>query len=459
MIDNPRKQAILCLHQQGKSAREISRLLAVSRNTVKKIVQEDKEPKATTPLSHLDEKEELIKATFKSAQGNVVRVKEIIKQEHKIEIPYSTLTQYVRAYDLRQKKRIKGHYHFEPGEEMQHDTSPHKVMIGGTLKTAQCAALIFSYSRLLYVQYYPRFTRFEAKIFLRAALVAMQGACGRCVIDNTNVVLAAGSGADAVIASEMQAFSRMFNFEFYAHAVGDPNRKGRIERPFYYVETNFLTGRRFQSWDDLNAQALNWCENVANAKEKRILGMSPKAAFVMEKNRLIPLPKDIPLIYEHYQRIIDSQGYINFESNRYSAPENLIGTLVDVYKYSDCIEIFYRNVCLGSHERALDQRNARITNKAHHPSIYRRAHRKLACEEERLLLGHDETLDVYLSQIKKHVRGRGVRQFKRLLDLKRTYPSLAFMRAIEQAQLYGLYDMNRLEELVIKFVSGDYFNL
>jgi hypothetical protein len=34
-------------------------------------------------------------------------------------------------------------------------------------------------------------------------------------------------------------------YRFRAHRVGNPDRKGRIERPFAYVETNFLVGRSF----------------------------------------------------------------------------------------------------------------------------------------------------------------------------------------------------------------------
>ena len=38
---------------------------------------------------------------------------------------------------------------------MQHDTSPHRVVLGDKTVTAQCAALVLAYSRRLFVQYYP----------------------------------------------------------------------------------------------------------------------------------------------------------------------------------------------------------------------------------------------------------------------------------------------------------------
>jgi hypothetical protein len=90
--------------------------------------------------------------------------------------------------------------------------------------------LVLAYSRRLFIQYYPRFCRFEAKHFLREAVRFMDGACPVCIIDDTSVILAAGTGADAVIAPEMHAFARTLGFSFRAHRVGHPDRKGRALR-------------------------------------------------------------------------------------------------------------------------------------------------------------------------------------------------------------------------------------
>ena len=96
--------------------------------------------------------------------------------------------------------------------------------------------------------------------------------------------------------------------------------KGRIERNFFFVETNFLPGRSFTDFDDLNRQALAWCQEVANANPKRVLGMSPEAAYVIEKPYLQPLPSALPPIYELFDRVVDLNGYVSLESNRYYLP-------------------------------------------------------------------------------------------------------------------------------------------
>jgi len=64
-----------------------------------------------------------------------------------------------------------------------------------------------------------------------------------------------------------------------------------------------------------------------------------------------------------------------------------------------------------------------------------------------------------VAELKKRAPGRGVAKLKRLLTLKRTYPPEPFLAAIEQAAHYGLYDLNRLEALILKQVSGTFFDL
>ena len=51
------------------------------------------------------------------------------------------------------------------------------------------------------------------------------------------------------------------------------------------------------------------------------------------------------------------------------------------------------------------------------------------------------------------------RALRRLIEMKRTYPAGPFIAAIEQALRYGLFDLGRLEDLILKQVAGDFFAL
>jgi len=411
--------------------------------------------------SSSEELSPVLREVFKRSEGNAVRVQEILQSEYGHTIPYSTLTRIVRDLDLRDdnKKRRSGIYEFGPGQEMQHDTSPHQVLMGEKKVKAQCAGLVLAYSRKLFIQYSPAFTRFEARVFLDRAFRFMEGVCLRCIIDNTSVIVAHGSGPEAEIAPEMERFGHIFGVTFIPHAVGDADRKAKMERNFFYAERNFLAGRTFTDWQDLNEQAKRWCIEVANQKVKRSLGMSPEAAYLMEKPHLTPLPPYLPPVYQTFYRTVDVAGYIQIDTNRYSVPERLIGKEVEVHKVWDRIEVFFKNQKVADHPRLIDKRETRITAQGHHPPLNRQKAHEGPCTEEKTLVGQSEGLNQYVEELKRRSSGRGVRHMRRLLDLKRTYPPEAFKKAIVQALRYGLYDLSRLEQIILSQVQGDFFTI
>jgi hypothetical protein len=64
-----------------------------------------------------------------------------------------------------------------------------------------------------------------------------------------------------------------------------------------------------------------------------------------------------------------------------------------------------------------------------------------------------------VEEIKKRSPGRAVRQMRKLLSLKRTYPAKAFLQAVEEALHYGMVDLARLEQMILSYVAGDFFNI
>jgi transposase len=460
MITQENQQAILSLFQRGLPIRQISQLLKISRNTIRQVIRGKGSERSPKP-SPCEEVSAIIPEIFKRSGGNVVRVQEILQSEYGRSLPYSTLTRIVRNQELREdkKKHRSGTYEFGPGQEMQHDTSPHQVLLGGKKVKAQCAGLVLGYSRKLFIQYYPSFTRFEARVFLDAAFRFMEGTCQRCIIDNTSVIVAHGSGPEAEIAPEMERFGQIFGVRFIPHAVNDADRKAKMERNFAYTENNFLAGRTFTDWPDLNFQAKQWCQEVANQKVKRSLGLSPEAVYLIERPHLRPLPPYIPAVYLTLYRMVDVAGYVQVDTNRYSVPERLIGKEVEVHKLWDRVEVFFKNQKVADHPRLLDKRETRITTPGHHPPFNRQRAHEGPSVEEKSLLGQMPWLDPFVKELKRRSSGRGLRPMRKLLDLKRTYPPEAFEKAIREALRYGLFDLPRLEQMILSYVAGDFFNI
>jgi hypothetical protein len=217
---------------------------------------------------------------------------------------------------------------------------------------------------MLFAQCYPTFNRFYAKIFLTEAFKFLDGAAERCTIDNTSVIIASGSGPDAVVAPEMAAFARRFGFTFVAHRIGDANRSAGVERSFHYIENNFYPGRDFSSLSDLNAQLRAWCIQ-SNNTFRRHLQAKPVDLFRTEQPQLKPLPPHIPEVYALHHRVVDLCGYVHLHTNRYSVPPEHIGRDVELRETLDQVRVFARRQLIATHARQREGAHCRITASEH----------------------------------------------------------------------------------------------
>ena len=371
-------------------------------------------------------------------------------------LSYQALTAFCRRHGIGQPPKLPaGRYHFEPGAEMQHDTSPHRARIGGKQLLVQTASLVLCYSRVLFCQMYPRFDRFACKVFLTDALQYISGACKNCMIDNTHVVVLRGTGREMVPVAEMEAFAERYGFRFQAHEKGDSNRSARVERPFHFIEHNFLAGREFADWDELNAQARAWCDKK-NALFRKHLHAAPRELFATEKPTLEPLPEWVPEVYRLHQRIVDVEGSVCVHGHRYSVPYELIGRQVEVRETKDRVLVYRGPRELASHKKLLDSKPRRISDPAHRPPRGIRLKRG-PIEEERKLLAALPELDTYVSELKRRAPGRGTLALRRLWNIVRDYPHTAVIAAVRVAQHYGMFELERLERMVLRNLGDNNF--
>ena len=459
MLDQGQRTAILELHRKGHGKRRIARALGISRATVRQVIASasTEVPRLERP-SRAEMHRERILELYASCQGNLVRVHEELLAEG-VELSYPALTAFCRGQGIGQKEKVPaGRYHFEPAEEMQHDTSPHDLVLGGKRRRVQTASLVLCYSRMLFFQFYPRFTRFDCKVFLTEALRYLGGACGICMIDNTHLVVLKGTGREMVPVPEMAAFAERYDFEFRAHEKGDANRSGRVERPFNFIENNFLAGRRFEGWEEANRQARQWCDKV-NASFKRHLRASPRELFAVERPELKPLPLWVPEVYLLHHRIVDVEGYATVNTNRYSVPARLIGRRVEVRETRERIEVYDGPRLVATHRRQVDPMGRRFALPEHRPQRGRGLQRKKPLAEEKALLQEAPEIQEYVAALKSRAAGRGTLALRRLLAMVRDYPREPVLRAVHAAQHYGLYDLERLERMVLRQIAHDYFVL
>jgi transposase len=461
MLNTDTRAAILRLRREGHGLRTIARALGVSRNAVRRVL--DSGTEQVPPMERaqsLTPQLETIQALYLDCKGNVVRVHEELDAGG-VSVAYSTLTAFCRRHGIGVTPKLRaGRYHFEPGEEMQHDTSPHTVVLGDRPRKLQCASVVQCHSRMLFAHVYPTFKRFTCKAFLTDALVFFGGSASRCMVDNTSVVVARGTGKQAVFAPEMEAFGQRFGFTFAAHEVGDANRSARVERPFHYIENNFYPGRTFSDLPDLNCQLLAWCQ-AANRKVKRVLHAAPVELFAAERPHLVPLPLVVPPVTEVHARRVDLEGYVHLHTNRYSVPDALIGRAVSVHETKDRVRVFVGHRVQTEHERVEDGARLRRTLPEHrHPG---RTHKPAAhlppLPEETLLRAVGPTFSTFVDRLRQSHGGRAVRPIRQLHRLYLDYATEVLQEVLCRALAHGLLDLHRIERMVLRHIAGDFFRL
>ena len=144
------------------------------------------------------------------------------------------------------------------------------------------------------------------------------------------VVVARHEGDEPIYNTRFLAFATHYGFRPVACRPRRPQTKGKVERPFYFVETNLLSGREFRSLEHLNDVTAWWLAEVADVRIHRQTRRRPIDMHAEEIPHLIPLPERSYEVAEVVYRTVDAEGFISYGQNRYSVPWHYIGQVLSV---------------------------------------------------------------------------------------------------------------------------------
>lgn len=454
MIDADKRKSIFLLHQEGMSAREIAKRLHLSRNSVHKIIaQAGQMPKVIHPAKPSIDPD-LLRQLYRECKGFIQRVHEKLQEEHKISIPYPTLTRWLRKLGISQNVETRcARVPDEPGAEMQHDTSVYQVQLGGVRTRVVASLLYLRYSKRRYLRFYRAFDRFNMKCFLHQGLMHWGYSARECIIDNTNLARLRGTGARAVMVPEMEAFAKEHGFRFICHEIKHSDRKAGEERSFWTVETNFLPGRTFQDMEDLNRQALEWATVRLEHRPQGKAKLIPAKAFEHELGFLTPLPAHLPAPYRIHDRGIDQYGYVAFAANYFWVPGTLRGD-VKVLEYIDRLVIYHARELLVQYPMPpSDVKNKTFPEKNPVPRGEPQHRRASSQDEEkrlRAIPGASAYLDFCLEApgLQRHVF------LRKLFALSQKMTPELFTRTVQRALLYKILSLDTLERIARIQIDG-----
>ena len=452
------RQAVRTLFERGKKKKEIARFLRIDVKTVRSIL--DREPgTAENRSDKILVDYDVLKNLYAECDGYAQRMHEILTEERKIPIGYSTLTRLLREYGIGERHEQRSHrYPDIPGEEMQHDTSMYFVKLGETRRKLICSGLYLRYSKMRYITFYPHFDRFRMKCFIHEALRFLGYTAKICIIDNTNLAVLYGTGERAVFHPEMIAFAENYGFQWKAHRIRHANRKAGKERNFFTLETNFFPGRTFRDLEDLNRKAFQWATERFASRPQAKTRLIPSELFEQEKPYLVKLPAYIEAPYREHKRDIDQYGYVALDGNFYWVPEKVHGKLT-VIEYDTSISIYHTQRKLQDYPLPPDGvKNQPFAPPGVTPPHHAPRNRKHGCkEEEKQLRQLGPVSGAYVDYIqstacKIRYKPKFIRE---LHGLMKKISKLLFLKTAERALHYHIDSIASVERIAEQLVRNE----
>lgn len=336
----------------------------------------------------------------------------------------------------------------EPGLQGQMDWSPYRIKF---LKTGpaqvQCFSYILGFSRRQFIDFTPRRDFYTLIRRHQDAFAHFGGSVAQCLYDSEKTVVLRWEAGRPLINPAFAAFITHYRCKPVICRRGRPQTKGKIERPFQYVEGNLLCGREFADLEDLRACARWWLAEKSDLHRHDTTGRAPLELFLeQEQVALTPLPLHPYDCAEAALRVCDLDGYIDFETNRYPVPYEHATDILTM-------KATEREVLIYSPELSLIVRHERAPKGAGHTldgaSIHRHKTIRYGLEpvqEQFLELG--EHAEEFLGGLKsRHPKNAGFHA-RAILYLKERYHCDDINAALGHACRYHAHDCKSVERIL-----------
>ena len=253
-----------------------------------------------------------------------------------------------------------------PGEQAQVDWGHFgHIEIGRARRPLMAFVMVLSYSRKIFLQFY-----LDARManFLRghsAAFDAWQGVPRVLLYDNLKSAVLERRGDAIRFNPALLEYAAHYRFEPRPVAVARGNEKGRVERAIRYVRDNFFSARDWTDINDLNKQAIDWCEGkTADRMCPEDRTQTVRDVFNQEKSTFITLPDNPYPTHDREGVQVGKTPYARFDLNDYSIPHTHVRRTVTVCATLDMISVLDGAVTIATHQRSFDK-GEQIEDKAH----------------------------------------------------------------------------------------------
>jgi transposase len=445
------KRTIFDIHRladEGGSVRAIARTLHLARKTVAKYLRDPNPPRRRPErASKLDPfRDEIGRLLAIDPTASAVVVRQRIAPQG-FEGGITIVRDYLRRVrPAAHPKPAFVRFESPPGQQCQIDWGHFGALAyGATQRKLYCLAVVVCHSRLLYLE----FTHSQRQeTFHRCLLHAFQffqGTPRELVHDNLATAVLERDGPLVRFNEPFLEFLRPFKIVPLACGVAKPHEKGKVEKgAIHYIRHNFWPLRTFTGLGDVQNQATDWRDQVANRRVHRTTGQRPVERF--EPHALRPLPELLPDCRDTQLAKVHSDFSVHFDANTYTVPPWAVGKTVVVKADAHHVIVYLKDKPIATHPRCW-QRKQRIELPHHRQAAHRHHARHWRSEEVAAFVSLGELAKRYLERLAATQQPLK-KSVQRLLALRDAYGTPALLTALEHALAHQAYGAHYVENIL-----------
>jgi hypothetical protein len=349
---------------------------------------------------------------------------------------------YAHLRELRHTladRRVTMRFETPAGQQGQFDWACYTIVLAGMATKVTVFCLTLAYSRRKF--YWPSLDASQDSIFeaLEAGLRYFGGSPKEVLVDNARALVLDAHPARFTWNPHFLELCGHYRLQPRACQVRRPQTKGKVERPFYYLEQHFIKGN---AWDSFEAFAHDLAVFAADELDHSIhstTGEAPIERFAAERDHLTPLATT-PFVGSHAQlQKVSWDSLVAFGGCRYSVPWSYAGKRVWLRPSQGRYLVVLSQDAqpIAHHTLAVDKKRT-ILVAAHYEGLRRGAAKTRVVLEEQFLNRFPD-LNWFVDALFIQHKNNAVQHLRGILSLAELYSPPTMLTAFEQARCYNTY--------------------
>lgn len=364
---------IKTLNQRGVYQVDIATELGVHPKTVSRALKRGgpPDPKRRKRGSKLDPYKARVDELL---EANVWNAKVILREIQELGYPggYTILRDYIQPKRVLRSSKRTVRFETEPGEQLQSDWGEIVTEIGGVETRAHFIVNQLGYSRRFHFWCTDSQDAEHTYEGLVRSFEYFGGATKEVLVDNQkSAVLAHRVHGQVHFNQRFLDLADHYGFTPRACRPYRARTKGKGERMVRYIKENFFVRyRSFESWAHLNQLAEKWLAEEADPRLHSTLKEVVLERFERERPALLKLPVVRYDTAYFDLRKVGWDAYIEVRGNRYSVPDGLCGSTVQVRIGLDGVLRVFHGEALMARHRIRSAREGWVTVPEHHAQLW-----------------------------------------------------------------------------------------